>query len=276
MGGALRAVNEFFCTIAKGILNQVYGDGQMESLERVLSLSGSGSNAISFSVLWSIVNKAVEAIKPFGIALIITYFLMYMYEAAAKEQITVDSLIKVLIQLVIVSALVSNLAEVINAILSFGDSIYNAIAFGVDGTDPTKVDVGKMVDDWLAQGEDTGATILIQSVLVWIVHQIAVIAIDFAAISRMIELGWRIAFAPVGIANCFEGGASSPAIKYLKGIAAVALSGAAIWITAAAGFAVSASMLSDQHGSLLLSQAALLATAGACIGIGNKIKEVVG
>lgn len=276
MGGALRAVNEFFCNMAKGILNGVYGDKQMESLERVLSLSGSGSDAISFSVLWAIVNKAVEAIKPFGIALIITYFLMHMYDAAAKEQITVDSLIKVLIQLVIVSALISNLTEVINAILSFGDSIYNAVAFGVDGTDPAKVDVGKMVDDWLAEGEDTGATILIQSVLVWLIHQIAIVAIDFAAISRMIELGWRIAFTPVGVANCFEGGASSPAIKYLKGIAAVALSGAAIWITAAAGFAVSASMLSDQHGSLLLSQAALLATAGACIGIGNKIKEVVG
>ena len=91
--------------------------------------------------------------------------------------------------------------------------------FGHSDSDPLDHSTGKeIVDGWLEN--DSGASILIQSVLIWLIHQIAIIAIDFAAISRLLELGWRIALAPIGVANCFEGGASSPAIKYLKGILA--------------------------------------------------------
>ena len=96
----------------------------------------------------------------------------------------------------------------------------------------------------------------------------------------MIELAWRIIFAPIGIANNFEGGANSAGIRYLKSIAGLALAGAAVFVVCAAGFAISATMLSSENAAngdnttLLGAMAALLATAGAAIGISGKIKDV--
>ena len=271
-------LNNFLGHIADPILDNCFGTQQLESINKVINL-----NASFTSSLWGIVTNALAIVKPFGIALIVTYFLMYMFDAAAKEQITVDSLIKVLIQLVLVVALISNLESIINAVVGIGNSIASAVSggFGHSDSDPLDHSTGKeIVDGWLEN--DSGASILIQSVLIWLIHQIAIIAIDFAAISRLLELGWRIALAPIGVANCFEGGASSPAIKYLKGILAVALSGAAIYIVAEAGFALSAGFLpardvdgEEIKGALFLAQAAMLATAGAAIGISAKLKEVV-
>ena len=270
-------VNKFFGNIAAPLLDNSFGVKQMDSVKKVLDLSGGFTGT-----LWSVVTKALAITKPLGIALIVTYFLMFMFDAAAKEQITVDSLVKVLIQLVMVVTLLSNFETVINAILSMGNSVYTAltgVSANAAGIEMTGKDI---VNAWLETGEDTGATILIQSVLIWLIHQIAIIAIDFAAISRLLELGWRVALAPFGVANCFEGGASSPAIKYLKGIFGLALSGAAIYLTAAVGFALSVGFLvgtdasgEEIKGGLFLAQAALLATAGAAIGVSAKIKEVM-
>lgn len=270
-------VNNFFGNLAVPLLENSFGAKQMDSVKQILDLSGGFT-----SILWSVVSAALNVTKPLGIALIVTYFLMFMFDAAAKEQITVDSLVKVLIQLVMVVTLLSNFDTVINAVLSMGNSVYTSL-IGITANQGDIVLSGRdIVDNWLATGEDTGATILIQSVLIWLIHQIAIIAVDFAAISRLLELGWRIALAPFGVANCFEGGASSPAIKYLKGIFGLALSGAAIYITTAVGFALSVGLLigtdpggEELKGALFLAQAALLATAGAAIGVSAKIKEVM-
>lgn len=284
-GSMFTKLNTWLGHLADGILDAALGESQLESVKRILDLNGSYT-----TILWSVVNTAINIIKPFGIGLIVTYFLIFMFDAGAKEQITVDSLVKVLIQLVFVTTLISNLEAILSAILSIGNSVYEAVA-GVTATasDPEGRGVtgvvltGKeIVNKWLETEKDTGATILIQSVLVWLIHQIAIIAIDFAAISRLIELGWKVSLAPIGVANCFEGGASSPAIKYLKGILGLALSSAAIYLTAVVGFALSGGLLSgidldgsDLNGALFLAQAALLATAGAAIGVSAKIKEVL-
>ncbi len=255
---------------ADNLLDAVYGQDMLSSITNLLSLQNFG--AFDLQVLWTFVDEAFFAMSTFGIAMVATYFLMYMFDAAAKEQITVDSLIKTLIQLTIVTAVIGNLKQIVNALLALGDNIYTAVR--IETSSPGQFMTGKeIVDRWLATGT-AGFTIFLQSFFLWIVSRIAIIAVNFAAISRFLELGWRIAFAPIGVANCFEGGISSPAIKYLKGILAIATSGAAIFVVALVGFTLSASLLTDPlQGSLIAAMAAMLATAGAAIGISGKIKE---
>ncbi len=256
---------------ADNMLDAVYGQDMLSSITDLLSLQKFG--AFDLQTLWRLVDTAFTAMSTFGIAMVATYFLMYMFDAAAKEQITVDSLIKTLIQLTIVTAVIGNLKQIVNALLALGDNIYTAVHVNVSS--PGQFMTGKeIVDRWLATGT-AGFTIFLESFFLWLVSRITIIAVNFAAISRFLELGWRIAFAPIGVANCFEGGASSPAIKYLKGILAIATSGAAIFVVALVGFSLSASLLTDPlQGSLIAAMAAMLATAGAAIGISGKIKEV--
>lgn len=259
---------------AKLIDNSLGGD-QMESVLKVVGFT-QGITGINFSLFWDVINKGLSFVTPFGYALITTYFLMYLFDAASKDQVTVDSVIKVLIQLVMVVAVMGNLALIINAFLSIAESLLASVSGFSDPTASISVSGTTIVNQWRSTGEDTALTILIQSLGIWLIHQIAIIAIDFAGIARLLEVGWRIVFAPVGVANCFEGGANSAGVKYLKSLLGACLSGVAIYIVAAAGFAITASFLtSPTGGAMWLADAAFLGTAGAAIGISNKIREVI-
>lgn len=256
------------------LIDESIGDSQMDSFRRVLSLSGSGDNAMSWGTFWTVINKAVQIVKPFGFALVTTYFLVYMFDAASKEQLTFESIVKVLIQLVIVIGVIANMEKIVNAILSFSESIFVKVSANKSGDTTTSLDAESVVDGMMSGGGAFSA--MMSGFFVWAVHQLAVMALDFAAITRMIELGWRIALMPVGVANCFEGGVSSPAIKYVKSLFAVALSGAVLYVIGLTGFSIVGSFLSEANNftGLLLSQAALLGTAGAAIMASNKVKDI--
>jgi hypothetical protein len=264
-------------SLKKGAINLIdksIGDDQMDSFRRVLSLSGSGDKAISWGTFWKVVNSAVGIVKPFGFALVTTYFLVYMFDAAAKEQLTFESIVKVLIQLVIVIGVIANMERIVNAILSFSESIFVKVSSNKIGKASTSIKPEDVVDGMLSGGGEFAA--FMSALMVWIIHQLAVIALDFAAIIRMIELGWRIAMMPVGVANCFEGGTSSPAVKYVKSLFAVALSGAVLYVIGLTGFSVVGTFLSEANdfSGLLLAQSALLGTAGAAIMASNKVKDI--
>lgn len=256
------------------LIDKSIGDDQMDSFRRVLSLSGSGDKAISWGTFWKVVNSAVGIVKPFGFALVTTYFLVYMFDAAAKEQLTFESIVKVLIQLVIVIGVIANMERIVNAILSFSESIFVKVSSNKIGKASTSVKPDDIVDGMMSGGGAIAA--LMSALMVWIIHQLAVIALDFAAIIRMIELGWRIVMMPVGVANCFEGGTSSPAVKYVKSLFAVALSGTVLYVIGLTGFSVVGTFLSEANdfSGLLLAQSALLGTAGAAIMASNKVKDI--
>ncbi len=266
-------IDNFFLSGAAAMLDKAFGMQAMDSVKTWTSFS-EGSSV--YSIYWDVVNKALDTVKPFGYALITTFFLMYLIDAAAKEQVTVDSLIKVLIQLVIIVAVLSKLNTIINTFLSLSDTLINSFNISDSYADSNvTIDGTEIVADWYAGNEDTAMTILIQSFGIWIIAKLALIAVSFAAISRAIEIGWRCVFAPIGIANCFEGGVNSKGMQYLKTLGVTVLSGAAIYLVTGLGFAITAGFLTDvSNGDFLGALASLLGTAGAAIGVSNKIRDL--
>lgn len=325
-------------------LDNIFGDQQMASVERFLWLSKDDQGF--GDVYWSSVNDILDATIGFGFALITIFFLSAVFSKVQTESLTVDALIKLAIQVVIAAAVIGNIREIINGLLSFGESILNAMpdiggATAQETVDPKIKEYLKAVADYtpandtwntvtvydvyqyagrsvsedkvalykdavalkafnedkfikmMMKANSTGATIrdewrenagdsagfgaLIESAIAWIFHQIAIIGIDFAAFSRGIELGWRIAFAPVFASNTFEGGLNSPGIRYLKTLLGVAISGAAIWAVAKIGFSLAGDIIaSNASANMWASIACMLATAGAAIGIGNKVSSLFG
>lgn len=255
------------------MLDKAIGLQSLSSIQELLQFT---NNATVWTDFWSFINNALTIIKPFGYALITTYFLMYLFDAAAKDNVTVDSLIKVLIQLVLVIALVKNLDLIINTFLSLNDTLIVKLSGkNIDGSS-SSLTGQEIVDKWNADSNDMFLTIWIQSLLISGLSKIAQIAVIFAAITRAIEIGWRIVLSPIGVANCFEGGANSKGIQYLKTLFCCILSGVAIYITAAVGFALAGNFLSaaDDEGSLFVAVAVMLGTAGAAIGAGNKVRDL--
>ncbi len=272
------ALDSMLLAIAGKTLDKCLGKQAISTVIGAVSMTTTGGGK-DYSLLWQVVTRAFNYTIPFGYALLVTYFLIYMMESATRDQISLEMIGKTLIQLILVVALIGNLELICNCFLSMAESILFKFSGGGaerEYANGITITGEEIANQWFATGEDTSFTIMMQSFLIYVFHYIANIGIYFAAFSRLIELGWRIAFAPVGVANCFDGGSASPGIKYLKSILAVSFSGAAIYVVAACGYALSASLLaSPTPKAFLCSVGAQLATAGAAIGVGAKCKEIV-
>ena len=286
-------LSDVFSGLAADILMAAIGSSNLDDILKLLSFNSTDGSEI-FSYYWNAISGAFDIIKPFGIALISTYFILHMYDMTSKDQITIDSLIRSLISLILAIGIFGNLDVLVNTFISIAEamlykfqSAFSANSWGnttLDGyitsagfTSMSKEEITQILVGTTESSANTGLGLFLQSIVIWLIHQIAVIAIDLAAISRAIEIGWRTIFAPIGCANAFEGGANSAAIKYLKSLAGVILAGPAMYIIAVLGYNISFGIFAfnmDGFG-LFASAAAILATAGAAIGIGTKVKEVI-
>ena len=269
------SIHNYFRGVCVGMLDDIYGAQTQMTVTNLLSLK---DNGFDMSMYWDIINKTVSvAGKPFGIALLTTFFLMYVFDAAAKEQITVDTVIKMMSQLIVAIAILSNFDAVINSILSVGESIFGLLRQQLSASQKmTPTHTGEEIMTTLENNGNTTGSLYFQILICWLIYHIGEVAMFFAAVARLIELGWRIAFAPIGLANCFEGGTNSPAIRYLKSLFAVAISGAVLFLIFQIGTMVSQILFVQISGAgMLAAAAALLATAGAAIGASNKVKEII-
>ena len=202
-----------------------------------------------------------------------------MLEMATKDQMTVDGIIKIMIQLIIIVALTGNLEAIVNSLLSFGETLVNKIyvALSLESSPMTGSEIVVRI---AASDETTSFNDLMLSLFFpWVVHQIAVIAISVASFSRAIDIGWRIVYAPIALADSFEGGTNSKGIKYLKTLFSSILSGAVMLTIIEIANAVSVGIIgisASEHPIIagLASSAALLAGAGASIGAIQKTKEI--
>lgn len=277
-------------------LGHALGSNNLESIKDILFFS---SNDYNF--FWKGVNTVLSATKPVGFALITTFFLIYVFDLASKDQITFDGLVKMATQLIIIVAVAGNIDVIINAFLSIGDSLLNKISslngmggtggkggtcvgpfYNPNGTIDSET-VSDIIEAWAGTDEETGNPKLIfcawiSAFFVWLIHQLAVIGTYFAAFSRALDVGWRIGLAPIGVANSFDGGSNSAGIRYLKNLLASILSGVMIYLVVALGFKLSASLLAtDTIGTsnVIAAMGCQLATAGAAIGVSAKSKELI-
>lgn len=279
------------------IIEQVYGTDNLEKVQRILFLgannfTSSDTTTIFSGTFWNIINTILGVTKSFGIPLIAMFFVIHILDVSTKEQLSVDSIIKVLIQLVLVVAIAGNIDVIVNALLSFGDSLLHAVQKKIGGTGSynSPFDAVNIYENLSSSWNTTEHGIFpywrvmgvfFSTALLRLSVQIMIIAADISALSRAIDVAWRIALAPVAVANSFEGGVNSGGIRYLKGLAGAILSGLLIYIIAAIGFGLSVSILSVEGAdafsapmSTILIIASNLATAGAVIGVPQKIKEV--
>lgn len=283
----MMAVQEWFLTPAKWLIEQSLGTEQLDSIVNILHLVSNKNTLIDTGAYWSVINSVFSVIRPLGYALITTFFLMSILSLVSKESLTLEGFVKSVIQLIIVITVAGNAELLMNGIFSMGEMSLNAVAGAVSTNFGVSGDKQSLVDDIvhsLAYDEATGTyanaipAILI-SFFVWLIHQVVIIGIDIAAFSRLLDIGWRAALMPIGIANSFEGGAASAGVRYIKSFAASVFSGVLMLVIASIGFTVAAGVLMGAGGGITVTFEALavqLATVGACIGAPGKAKELFG
>lgn len=269
-------VDNLFTNLATGVLKSTFNNDSLETATSLVTLS----NTV-YDSLFELAGTVFTALKPLGFALITTFFLIHIYDMASREQITVESLSKVLITLIIAVGLIGNLSSVISAILQTGDSVIKTITTATSGS-ISESDIDAIVTKLKDEDGVLGFTMLISAGMVWLLHLIAIVMIYMGSISRALDVAWRCALAPIAAANVFEGGANSTAVKYLKSLAGAVLAGAAMLIIMQAGFTLSLSFFAAKDSAsysgmtrLIMSCAAMLSTGIAAMGASSKVKEVI-
>jgi hypothetical protein len=273
-----------FAHWADGLYESAFGESQLDSVEAMLHLAS--TSAFDDNQYYGLITSVFGGVRVFGYAIITTFFLLYIIDLATKESLTVETFVKGLIQLVVVLTIAANMEEIINALLSLGEAILNTVINNVKsssmyssgGTGDGDNTTGAAIVQGMLDSGNGAMQILIGGIAIWICHQIVVIGTYIAGFSRLLDIGWRAALAPVGIANCFEGGANSKGVQYLKALFAAIIAGALMYVIAAIGFSIAEGILVAEGGKytkIFEAIAVQFATVGACIGAPNKAKELI-
>lgn len=207
-------------------------------------------------------------------SLMIIFFFIDITDSAAKDMITMERLILSFIKLLIGFSIMIFLPDLLNGLFTIVNEIYNMLCdlnnsqidFGITFFGKNSLPDATWVEEnvkFRGMNGNLGKILkanfyaLIISLVISIVGFAARCACYFIAVSNAITLITRAIFSPIAVAQCFEDGQKSNAIRYIKRFAADGLTFAII-----VGILYAGSLLQGNIASSILSQAGITEITG--------------
>lgn len=207
-------------------------------------------------------------------SLMIIFFFIDITDSAAKDMITMERLILSFIKLLIGFSIMIFLPDLLNGLFTIVNEIYNMLCdlnnsqidFGITFFGKNSLPDATWVEEnvkFRGMNGNLGKILkanfyaLIISLVISIVGFAARCACYFIAVSNAITLITRAIFSPIAVAQCFEDGQKSNAIRYIKKFAADGLTFAII-----VGILYAGSLLQGNIASSILSQAGITEITG--------------
>ncbi len=277
LGVVQKWFNGLFRPPCVSFMESILETSDFEKSLDALSLSTQGTE-----VLASALRTMGGTILPIGTALVITYFIMSVVDMASKDNTTLEHYIREFIKLIVAITVVNKSWDIMKYLIKISDSIQDAI--GRDLFD--NVDVG-MTAEQIIPEDGNMLGLLLALVLPWLVKKLATIALYLLVYMRLFDIGWRAALFPIGAANIFEGGLSSPGVKYIKAFFGACAAGAVIilivgltpailkqsFIIGAGGNDTGTIKTNCVKGAIAMA-GAMLGMIGAAFGANAKVKEI--
>lgn len=179
----------------------------------------------AFVQLWNgTITSLYNVFATCGMVLVAMYWVLEILDASTRESLNMEFVIRSTIKLLIAAVLIMNGLNLMRMLIEFSDLLLKEMTAPVNGN-PTMIDAvynefeaaifWDYIGLFLSKALDFGG----QNAIITLVYELAVY-------SRFLELGVRVAFAPIGMANIYQGGLNSSGGRYLKKIAAIGLHGA--------------------------------------------------
>lgn len=179
--------------------------------------------------IWTVVGGVSEALKVIGIMLVCVFFVLDLIDCVTRGQFTPDILFRSLIKLFIASLLITNINLVSTYIVDFGASFSSYIA-----NDSTAI-ATSISNVWDEVSSSTGLINnmgkIVANLIPYICMWAATLIVMVLSVSRAFDIAIRAAFAPVGMADIYDGGTKSAGFRYLKKLLAVSAAGAVMLLT---------------------------------------------
>lgn len=255
--------------VAKSLMESALSASFLADISKWIRMN----NSSAYGDFWSGIQDAYLFIQVIGFGLMATFFLKALLAESAKDNLTIETLGRMMIGLVLSLAVITHIPQITNAFLKISETGASYVLTLQETDNNGDALIVDAINKWY---EENGAFKgFFQGLLFFVIHQVCVIAFDFAIISRAIDIGWRVAIAPISCADMFEG-TNSPGIKHLKSIFGSALIALLLAIIAKAGTLLMAGFIQDTtDGSIYMALACQVAIAGAAIGANQKAREIL-
>lgn len=194
--------------------------------------------------VWSFIGNAFNAVSSIGMALAVTVFILNLIDLASKDNATFENFVKLILNIIFTIATINMAPQIINVFIGINDTLVDTIS--KIPVSSSNVPGNPVIDTGLGIVESLVAIVIL--LIPWLVGLIADLALMFPLISRCLEVAWRCVFFPIGVCN-FTGGAQSPAIRYIKNLAATLLVGAFYIVVIKIGVAACMSIIDGLFGT---------------------------
>lgn len=213
-----------------GLLNDVYGGDLMVAAYQAVTIDP--------QIFDSLIDGLSTALKPIASVLVTIYFMMAVLDKLTNDSFNVEQFIKLLLKLVLAIVIVDNASEWSKIIMQFGVDFGNLMTTGsVNFMEYNIADSVDNMDFW------TKLLTIVTLIIPWLIALLLRVAVYFIGYGRIIEVGIRSAFAPIGMADIVTGGPNSNGFRYLKKMIAISMQGGIMIIVMTSGAIVCKSVL---------------------------------
>lgn len=187
--------------------------------------------------------SSIKALEAVACALLVVYFIVDLINQTSRDMLSLDRLILAFVKLVVAFAIITQLRTILTIFIAIGKQLFlwaatddftssarNKNFFFYDKSYKGKMPTYKTCsdNDWLSaytgfSGLVSGFGVAIFMLIPYIIGLVAKFVCYFVATSSAVALILRMMFTPLAIVQLFEGGTSSPGVRYLKSLAAEAL-----------------------------------------------------
>lgn len=171
--------------------------------------------------VWHLVTYGYEAMQTIGFLIVILYFILEILDLTTKENFNLEQLLRMTIKLFIAILLITNGLDILKALINLSDGLISTLTWQ-QGSGLTAKNLYYQVQPL----SDFDAIFFpLTHLFDCIGLGLPAIIICFIVHGRVIEVCVRAVFAPLAIANIYEGGLNSSGMKYLKKFLALCLHG---------------------------------------------------
>ena len=197
---------------------------------------------------WQTFTNVYDTFSTLGVLLALLWVVLDMLEKAQFDSLTPEVMIRFFIKFIIAMMLIQNAATIMTELINGGNYLFQKVVGAIHGAagalDPT---LKQAAEDIAKQSFLKCIGTLIELLLPFVFTIVAVVLMYVLLFGRILELGVRFMFTPIGIADIFTHGIQSPGMRYIKKFCAVALQGVVMIAILLAGSKLASTVATDPN-----------------------------
>ncbi len=175
---------------------------------------------------WSAFSTFFDAFASVGIGLAVIWVMLDVLEKLQIEQLSPEILLRIFIKLFMAIMIIANIQPIAEGIINVANEMMPEAS---ETTHIAQAEaLGTIYDSLKSMGWIKALCLLLQLLIPAIGTMICMLIMLVQMVGRLIEIGIRILFMPIGVSDAFTHGTNSPGFRYIKKFFAVCLQGAVL------------------------------------------------